>query len=141
MKETLEIEGYASRYDEADLGGDVVRRGAFSKKLMITPPDGVMMLYQHAAENPVGRWTKLEDRNDGLYARGSILLGTRLGRDLAVLLTGGAISGLSIGFKPTRTRRRPGGGRDILELQLWEISIVSFPMANRARIVRVGSIN
>lgn len=97
-----------------------------------------MMLYQHAADRPVGLWRGMREDDHGLFVEGDILLTTSAGRDLAALIAGGAIDGLSIGFRPGRARRLKSGERELLSVDLWEISIVSFPMAPGARIIRAG---
>lgn len=130
------IEGYASVFGVPDLSGDVVRRGAFGG-LIPARVGRVRMLAQHAAEAPVGRWVRMEEDAHGLKVRGEVFTDTSAGRDLHRLLRGGALDGLSIGFKPVRARRTRTG-REILEADLWEVSIVTFPMAPGARIHLVG---
>lgn len=140
MTETLFVSGYAAVFGRPDLSGDIIFPGAFRKslrnqeKLIPAPVSGVRMLYQHAADRPVGRWERLSEDRHGLLARGEIFLDTDDGRNVASLLRRGAIDGLSIGFKPVRSRPRRGGGRDLLEVALWEISIVTFPMHANARV-------
>ena len=130
------IEGYAAVFGVPDLSGDVIRRGAFGK---LIPVDAgrVRMLAQHAAEAPVGRWVRIEEDARGLRVRGEVFTDTDAGRNLHRLLAGGALDGLSIGFKPVRTRRTRTG-REIVKADLWEVSIVTFPMAPEARITFVG---
>lgn len=138
IEETLiaEIEGYAARYGEADLNGDVIAPGAFTKTLRSrTAP--VRMLYQHASEKPIGRWMELRSTRDGLIARGELLLSSQRAREVYALLKGGALDGLSIGYRTIRSGAARNGRR-ILEAELWEVSIVTFPMAPRARLTRIG---
>lgn len=130
------IEGYAAVFGEPDLSGDVIRPGAFAKNLIPARLARVRMLHQHAAQEPVGRWTGAKEDERGLFVRGEVFTDTSLGADLFRLLKGGAIDGLSIGFKPLRAART-AGGREIREVDLWEVSIVTFPMAPEARITRV----
>lgn len=137
MTERAVIEGWAARFGVPDLSGDVIRPGAFAKNLIPAAPGRVKMLHQHAAEAPVGRWTELREEPDGLFVKGEVFTDTRTGRDLHRLLTGGALDGLSIGFKPIRAVRTRTG-RELREVDLWEISIVTFPMVPGARIVRVS---
>jgi HK97 family phage prohead protease len=134
------IEGYAAVYGVPDLSGDIVRKGAFDAalaragKLIPDPADRVIMLYQHAAEQPIGTWAEMRDDAFGLWVRGEILTRTEQGRAVAELVRNRIIDGLSIGFKPRRSRRLPTGQRELLDIDLWEISIVTFPMAAGARI-------
>ena len=130
------IEGYAAVFGVPDLSGDTIRRGAF-EKLIPAAAGRVKMLAQHAAEAPVGRWVRIEEDAVGLKVRGELFTDTDEGRNLYRLLAGGALDGLSIGFKPVRARRTRTG-REILEADLWEVSIVTFPMAPTARITFVG---
>ncbi|MCQ8184235.1 HK97 family phage prohead protease [Parvularcula maris] len=132
-----EIEGYAARFGEPDLTGDRIQPGAFSSKLIPADQAPVRMLYQHQSEAPIGRWTDIREDKSGLFVRGEIFLGTKLGRETHALLQGGALDGLSIGFKTKRAKPAPGG-RSLLSIDLWEISIVTFPMSPRARITRVS---
>jgi HK97 family phage prohead protease len=123
-----------------DLSGDVILKGAFARNLIPAARGRVRMLHQHATEEPVGVWTEMREDGRGLFVRGHLFTDTGLGRDLSALLTGGALDGLSIGFKPvawTRTRT----GRELREVDLWEVSIVTFPMAPRARITRVRPLS
>ncbi|MEM8772643.1 MAG: HK97 family phage prohead protease [Pseudomonadota bacterium] len=144
---TAVIEGYAARFGAADLNGDIIAPGAFRKTLRKRNAP-VRMLYQHDAAAPIGRWTELFETPDGLFARGVLLLDSPRARELHSLLVGGAIDGLSIGFETVRARKCAGrrgrnsvqsSGRNIVELNLWEISIVTFPMAPNARVLRVGA--
>lgn len=139
LPDHIHVEGYAAIFNRRDMSGDTIRPGAFGigKKLILTDSPRVMMLYQHAAEAPIGKWTRLEEDEYGLFVQGNLYTDTRQGRDLYHLLRGGAIDGLSIGFKPTRSRRMADGGRELLRVQLWEVSIVSFPMVPGARITRL----
>lgn len=137
---TLEIEGYATVWGIADLAGDRIRRGAFantlleSQKLIPAPSRQVRMLYQHAADRPIGRWLQIREDETGLHVKGYILETTDDGRNAAALVRAGALDGLSIGFRPRQSRRRREGGRDLFDIDLWEISLVTFPMNRGARI-------
>ena len=131
------IEGWAALFDVPDLSGDVLRRGAFARNLIPGAAGRVRMLHQHAAGEPVGRWTEIREEEGGLFVRGEVFTDTTAGHDLHRLLRGGALDGLSIGFKPVRAVRTRTG-RELREVDLWEISIVTFPMAPGARITRVS---
>lgn len=137
MTEALvaDIEGYAAVFNTPDLNGDVVAPGAFSKSLRAAAP--VRMLYQHAAETPIGRWASMRQDGYGLFVKGEILLASPRAREVHALIEGGAIDGLSIGYQ-TRRAQKIKGGRRITEAELWEVSVVTFPMAPTARITRVG---
>jgi len=128
----LLVEGYASLFDLEDLGGDVVVRGAFADSLAKVRT--VPMLSQHEAADPIGVWTDLVEDPRGLFVRGEILDVTPKGRSTRGLVERGVLDGLSIGFR-TRgfTPRRPRG-RHLTAIDLWEISIVTFPMLPQARL-------
>lgn len=133
------FEGYASLFGIADGAGDVMARGAFAVSLRRRGADGVKLLYQHAAAEPIGVWTELYEDALGLFARGRVLTDLERGRDVLALMREGALDGLSVGFKTrvARTDRRTGA-RTILEADLWEVSVVTFPMLDGARVRRVG---
>lgn len=130
------IEGYASIFNEPDMNGDVVAPGAFAGR---RPAREIRLLYQHAAEIPIGRWLSFSEDARGLYAKGELLLASDAAREVHALLAGGAVDGLSIGFQTVRSRKEKGGSRLILEADLWEVSVVTFPMAPGARVSRVGA--
>lgn len=127
------IAGYASLFGAADLAGDVVRPGAFAAALMRRGTGGVRMLFQHEASEPVGVWRAIREDSRGLYVEGELLAAGPRGETAAALVRAGALDGLSIGYRPTRMRRGPRG-RELLELDLWEVSIVTFPMLPGARL-------
>lgn len=137
MTDTLPIEGWAAIYDEADLNGDIVAPGAFGKSLAKTGPLAVKLLYQHTAEQPVGRWLRFEERAQGLYAYGELFLATQTAREVSELIRAGIIDGLSIGYRTVKSHKT-NGARRIVEADLWEVSIVTFPMAPKARLVKAG---
>ncbi len=134
MTRKLRIEGWATIYNEPDLGGDSIAPGAFARSLEATGAGVVKMLNQHISEEPIGRWLGFEERTRGLYAIGEITRETQAGNETAHLIEEGILDGLSIGFSPVRSAAA-SKGRRILEAALWEISIVTFPMAPHARLV------
>ncbi len=130
----IQILGYAALFGTPDLTGDVIRPGAFAPSLMRRGSAGVRMLFQHDAGEPVGVWTAMREDDRGLYVEGGLLEAGARGRTAAGLVTAGAIDGLSIGYRPVRAARRAGRGRDLYEVDLWEVSIVTFPMQPGARL-------
>lgn len=131
------FEGYASLFGVRDTGGDAVARGAFARSLRRRGAAGVKMLYQHAAAEPLGVWSEIYEDGAGLFVRGRIVTDVRRGREVLALMREGALDGLSIGFRTVRARKE-AGGRAILEADLWEVSVVTFPMLDGARVRRVG---
>ncbi len=131
------FEGYASLFDRMDMGRDVIAPGAFSESLDRRGADGVRMLFQHDPAQPIGTWLSLSEDRRGLRAQGRLVDGVVRAREVSSLMRAGAIDGLSIGFRALKARRdRRTGVRRIEKLDLWEISVVTFPMLPGARIER-----
>lgn len=129
----LPIEGRASLFWVKDLNDDVVAEGAFAASLARTGAGGVKMLWQHAADEPVGVWDEVAEDDEGLVVRGRVLEATPRGRMAAALVRAGALDGLSIGFR-ARKARGGEGVRVLTEVELWEVSLVTFPMLPGARL-------
>ncbi|MFC7705003.1 HK97 family phage prohead protease [Plastorhodobacter daqingensis] len=129
------IEGYASLFGQRDQGGDVVERGAYAASLATLAAAGrrVKMLWQHDPAQPIGIWDEVREDDRGLYVRGRLLPEVARGREAAALIGAGALDGLSIGYR-VRRAEKSGGGRRLLELDLWEVSLVTFPMLSTARV-------
>ena len=138
MTEETEIEGYASLFWTRDLNEDVTAAGAFAASLARTGAGGVKMLYQHEAQAPVGVWDEIAEDGRGLYVRGRILSVTPQARLVAALVRAGAVDGLSIGFRTVKARPDESGRLRVLtEVELWEVSVVTFPMLPGAKISSV----
>ena len=133
----MPIEGYASLWGVADLNGDVVARGAFADSLARSGAGGVKMLHQHEGRAPIGVWDEAVEDARGLWVRGRIMDWSAEARFARALARAGALDGLSIGFRAARARR-DGRLRVLTEVDLWEVSLVVFPMAPNARF-RVAS--
>lgn len=132
------FEGYASLFGIADLGKDVVMPGAFTDSLKKRDASAVRLLWQHDPATPIGRWLSIEEDRRGLRVRGKLNLAVERARDIHALMREGAVDGLSIGFRVERARaERPTGLRRLEKLDLWEISIVTFPMLPGARVESV----
>jgi HK97 family phage prohead protease len=98
------------------------------------------MLWQHDASEPVGIWTDMREDRNGLRVRGILLPEVKRARELAALISHGAIDGLSIGFRAVKARRDPTQRlRRIAEIDLWEISLVTFPLLPGARLSRFNA--
>jgi len=128
------IAGYASLFGVADQAGDRVHAGAFAGSLARRPAAEIRMLFQHLPEEPVGRWDSVAEDSRGLFVRGRLNLDVQRGRELWALITAGGLDGLSIGFRTRKAARGPGGGRILIDLDLWEVSIVTFPLHRGARL-------
>jgi HK97 family phage prohead protease len=135
------FEGYASLFGIADLGKDIVERGAFRESLVRRGPAGIKLLWQHDPAEPIGRWLALTEDSRGLFVRGQLSLAVARAREIHALMREGAVDGLSIGFRSERARTEPRSGLRRLErIDLWEISIVTFPMLPQARISAVKAL-
>ena len=129
------FEGYASLFNREDLGRDMVMPGAFRETLASRGARGVKLLFQHDANQPIGVWTTLEEDGRGLYARGRLMREVGKAREVMALMRAGALDGLSIGFRTVKARRdKASGVRRLDKIDLWEISIVTFPLLPEARI-------
>jgi HK97 family phage prohead protease len=133
------FEGYASLFGVPDGAGDVVAPGAFAASLRRRPPEKVRMLYQHFAHEPLGVWETIREDARGLYVRGRLTLDVPRVRDVRELIADGALDGLSIGFRTVRARRDAKTGHRLLtEIDLWEISIVTFPLLKGSGVTGIG---
>ncbi len=135
--EGFPIEGYACLFGVTDLGRDLVLPGAFAESIARQGPGGVRLLYQHDPAEPIGVWTEMFEDARGLYVRGALSSDVMRARECAALVRDGALDGLSIGFKTVEARTDPRARvRRIARVDLWEVSIVTFPMQPQARIAR-----
>jgi HK97 family phage prohead protease len=130
------VAGYASLFGVRDQGGDVVEMGAYGASLARLSARGgrVKMLWQHDPLQPIGVWDEVREDGQGLWVKGRILTEVERGREVAALLSAGAIDGLSIGYRTVKAERDGKGKRLLSELELWEVSLVTFPMLPEARV-------
>ena len=126
------ISGYASLFGKPDQGGDVVEAGAYTTSL--AKPRSIKMLWQHDPAQPIGVWDEVQEDDKGLWVKGRLLTDVAKGREAASLIGAGAIDGLSIGYRTVKARKDDKGGRLLSELELWEVSLVTFPMLPDARV-------
>ncbi|MEI2384644.1 HK97 family phage prohead protease [Breoghania sp. JC706] len=127
--------GYAALFGVADLGRDILMPGAFAGTLRQRGASGVKLLYQHEPGEPIGRWLEIVEDARGLKVRGELMPELARAREVASLMRAGVLDGLSIGFRTVRGKRDARTGiRRIHEVDLWEISVVTFPMQEGARI-------
>jgi Escherichia/Staphylococcus phage prohead protease len=122
--------GYAAIFGRPDRGGDIVKAGAFARSLK-RGPASVPLLWQHAPARPIGRVEYLKEDRRGLRVIARLSDGAA-GREAAALLGEGTVKGLSFGY---RVRAAQGEGpRELTELELVEVSLVTLPMQPRARV-------
>jgi HK97 family phage prohead protease len=127
------IEGYAATYGNKDLGNDIIAAGAFAECL----GNGrkVRMLAQHDSDCVVGVWDELREDASGLFVKGR-LAPTGEGNDIYELTKMGAIDSMSIGYS-VEDFAYEGDVRTIKKATLWEVSFVTFPMNEKAKITNV----
>ncbi|WP_428141477.1 HK97 family phage prohead protease [Delftia acidovorans] len=134
------VEGYGSVFGERDSYDDVIAPGAFKGSLAAHKAIGTMpaMLWQHDGAKPIGIWTEMVEDSKGLRIKGQLALETVLGKEAHALLKLGALNGLSIGFVSKQwTYDRDTDVRTLTELDLWEVSLVTFPANGKARVTNV----
>ena len=132
--------GYASLFDTPDMGNDIIAPGAFTESLARRGARGIKLLFYHDAAQPIGVWQTIREDARGLFVEGKLTLDNSKARDILALLRSGALDGLSIGFRAvTANRSSKGGLRRLTKIDLWEISIVTFPMLTGARVATVKS--
>ncbi|WP_035304562.1 HK97 family phage prohead protease [Brevundimonas aveniformis] len=131
------VEGYASLWHVADLNRDVTVKGCFEASLRARSVGGVRMLHQHE-DAPVGVWDEMLEDERGLFVRGRVMDWSAGARLCQSLVKAGALDGLSIGFRAVAARR-DGALRVLTTVDLWEVSLVTFPMLPGARLSRSGS--
>ncbi len=130
--------GYASLFGVEDMGRDIVLPGAFRDSLAARGARGIKMLLQHKPEEPIGVWEELREDARGLFARGRLMLEVARARETLSLMRAGALDGLSIGFRAIVGHRDTKTGiRRLAKVDLWEISIVTFPLLPQARVAHV----
>ena len=138
------FEGLASTFGERDILNDVIEQGAFAQSLRDIRR--VKMLWQHDSSQPIGVWESIRETERGLLVRGRLILDVRQGFEAWALLKAGAVDALSIGFRVPE----PGsdqeidpdsGVRRVKRLDLWEVSIVTFPANPNARVERVKGLS
>lgn len=133
------FEGYGSVFGVLDSYADVVAKGAFKRSLREwrTKQRMPAMLWQHNPDEPVGVWTELREDETGLFVRGE-LLETGRGPMAYEALKKGALSGLSIGFQTRKSKIDDESGiRTLTDVDLWEVSLVTFPANDPARVSAV----
>jgi len=136
------VEGYGSVFGVRDNYDDVIAKGAFIQSLKDHKAAGTMpaMLWQHDADKPIGVWTEMVEDEKGLRIKGQLAMETVKSKEAHALLKMGAINGLSIGFMSKQwAYDRETEVRTLTEIDLWEVSLVTFPANEKARVTNVKS--
>lgn len=137
------FEGYGSVFGVKDSYDEIVEHGAFAESLGLHKSKGTMpaLLWQHRSGEPIGVYTDMAEDNIGLKVSGRLALKTARGAEAYELLKMKAISGLSIGFMTREdSYDRITRIRTLKKVDLWEVSLVTFPANDAARIQGVKNI-
>lgn len=130
---------YASIFDNVDYENDTVIKGAFTKSIAEKTP---VMLWNHNTAEPIGIWTTVKEDDKGLYVEGKLLINeVARAKEVYSLLKEGAVSGLSIGYSVNDYSYDEKGIRQLKDVTLHEISLVSIPCNDEARVISVKSID
>lgn len=126
---TLRLAGYAALFDRIDGARDVIRQSAFAATLAArTAP--LPLLWQHSPRQPIGVIEQIAEDERGLRVIARI---DQPRSRAASLLRARAVSGLSFGYRAARFRHC-GGVRELLEIELFEVSLVTHPLQHGARV-------
>lgn len=129
--------GYGSVFGELDSYRETVTKGAFAKSLKAWGSRGKFpsMLWQHDARQPIGIWTDAKEDDRGLKLTGQLATATGKGAEAYALLKMGALDGLSIGYVATKWEEdKKANTTALTEIDLWEVSLVTFPAGPSARV-------
>lgn len=135
--------GYGSVFNVEDSYGDIVLPGAFADSLAAQKAKNRMpaMLWQHRSAEPLGVYTAMSEDNLGLKVEGQLALTTVRGAEAHALLKMNALSGLSIGYMPREdSYDKVTGITTLKKVDLWEVSLVTFPANDAARVQGVKTI-
>lgn len=135
------FEGYASVFGVKDYDGDVIVKGAF--KSAIEKMEGgkrPKMLWQHNPQMIIGKWLSMSEDDRGLYVKGQLFLDTAKGLESHALMKHGELDGMSVGFNITNAYMDEVKNRVIDDLDLWEISVVTWGANPEALITNVKSV-
>ena len=138
------FEGYASVFNNKDLGNDVIKQGAFAKSIYDKKPRQIKLLYQHKTDEPIGVIDSLTEDKRGLKIKGRLAMGTQKGREVYELMKMGALDSMSIGYKLQPEDYKYSEKlkkRTITNLDLMEVSMVTFPMNPKAKVTKVKLAN
>jgi len=127
----MRFAGYAAIFDRVDRGGDIVRKGAFARAIS-QGPERLPLLWQHEADKPIGRIERIAEDERGLRVIGRLSARSAVAREAAALLRDGAVGGLSFGYRVRGSV--DGTNRELTDLDLVEVSLVTFPMQPKARV-------
>lgn len=135
--------GYGAAFGNVDLGRDRIHKGAFEKSIELVKKGDrrIKMLWQHQRHNPIGTYEKVAEDDVGLVVEGKLVLGVQQASEAHALMKANALDGLSIGVRVKRYDiDKEEMVRNLYELDLFEVSPVTFPMNTDAKIMNVKSV-
>lgn len=140
LSDSGHIEGVLAGFGNVDHGGDKLLPGCLTKTLAgrLNP---LPMLLFHDMRRPIGAWKEWQERPEGLYVKGTMTLATRDAQEALALAKDGAIAGLSIGWKATKSDFDSKGVRVVAEAELFEGSLVAVPMNSASRITSLKNLS
>lgn len=143
LSEAGQIIGLAAGYGNIDSHGEIFAPGAFAKSIAAIGAAGrsPAMLLHHDLRRPAGRWDSFSEDRIGMTVQGTLALDAADGREAYALLKGGALKGLSVGFRPVQAREGKDGTRVITEAELFEVSLVSVPSNPMTQISGVKTVS
>lgn len=134
------FEGFGAYFNNVDFGDDVIQKGAFAESLVSNPINEVRMLWQHDHTEVIGKFTDAYETEEGLFVKGQLFIkDISKAKEAYKLLLEKAIGGMSIGYRVVE-RSFKEGVRVLEKLKLHEISLVTFPMNELAKVTNVKSI-
>lgn len=134
--------GYGAVFGNIDWYNDVILPGAFTASLAKWRAKNKMppVLWNHNDSEPIGVYTNIYEDEKGLYVEGKLLIDdVPRAKSTHALLKAGAIDGLSIGYSTKKANQQGNGVRELVEVELGEISIVTQPANERSIITSVKS--
>lgn len=136
VAEDGEFEGYLSTFGNVDRGMDMVMPGAFRRTLKERKLSSIKLLRDHDTRKVIGKWLSMDEDDRGLKVRGKLFAGTvQLATETLALMREGALDAMSIGYRTIKAQwDEEQGVRKLLDLDLWEGSIVTFPMNEMATV-------
>lgn len=135
------FEGYASVFNNQDEGNDIIAPGAFKKTLKKKGAEKIRMLWQHQWDKPIGVWDDAFEDSKGLFVKGRLLTELHYGKEALTMLRAGALDAMSIGYRTVKaTRDEDNNTRTLTEIELWEVSLVTFPMNTLSRVTGVKGL-
>jgi hypothetical protein len=141
VKDDGTFAGYASTFGNVDQGYDVVMPGAFTKSLSERPASKIKMLRDHDKKSVIGVWREAKQDSKGLAVAGLLDLNVQLARETHSLMKMGALDALSIGYQTLESEYTQAGVRQLKEVGLYEVSVVTFPMNDQATVSSVKEFN